>query len=157
MALTDAIEEKIAGLRAWRRDILTEMVFPEGMVVNDERRMGEDTRAGNIYRPEIGNVRQVIGSATVAGSPIRQVKHSKAPITVHELGNAQRRFANYARYRLLMHGKEYDEGTEQAFERMTPQRLIMELRDELADAVNYLTFLDVQLSRWQRTIEEADL
>ena len=143
-------------LKAWRRDILTERVFPEGMVVNDERGMGEDTRDGNIYRPEIGNVRQVIGFATVAGSQIRQVKHSKAPITVQELSNAQRRFANYARYRLLMHGKEYDEGTEQAFERMTPQRLIMELRDELADAVNYLTFLDVQLSRWQRTIEEAD-
>lgn len=125
--------------------------------MDDERGVGEDTGAGNIYRPEIGNVRQVIGSATVAGSQIGQVKHPKSPITVHELSNAQRRFCNYARYRLLMHSKEYDEGTEQAFERMTPQRLIMEVRDELADALNYLTFLDVQLSRWQRTIEETDL
>ncbi len=75
-------------------------------------------------------------------------------MTVRELAKAQRMFSNYSRFRLQMQGKEYDEGSEQAFERMTPQRLIMELRDELADAVNYLAFLDVQLSRWQREIEE---
>jgi len=36
---------------------------------------------------------------------------------------------------------------------MSYHRLIDELRDEIADAVNYLTFLDIQLSRWKSTLE----
>jgi predicted DNA-binding ribbon-helix-helix protein len=33
-------------------------------------------------------------------------------------------------------------------------RLVDELRDEIADAVNYLTFLDVQLGRWKSSLED---
>jgi hypothetical protein len=116
--------------------------------------MAGDSTFSDRYWPQIGYERQVIGSAIIAGSPIPQVKHQRSSMTIQELAKAQRMFSNYSRFRLQMQGKEYDEGTEQAFERMTPQRLIMELRDELADAVNYLAFLDVQLSRWQREIEE---
>jgi len=122
--------------------------------VSDEQGMAGDSTFSDRYWPQIGDGGQGIGVAVVAGSPIPQMKHQKTSMTVAELGNAQRCFSNYARYRLQMQGKEYDGGTEQAFERMTPQRIIMELRDELADAVNYLAFLDVQLSRWQREIEE---
>jgi len=122
--------------------------------VSDEQGMAGDSTFSDRYWPQIGDGGQGIGFATVAGSPIPQVKHQKSSMTVGELAEAQRRFSNYSRFRLRMQGKEYDEGSEQAFERMTPQRIIMELRDELADAVNYLSFLDVQLSRWQREIEE---
>jgi hypothetical protein len=125
------------------------------VIVDDAERMAGHPDTSNEYRPQIGDGRQRFGSVTVAGSPIWQVKHSQKSMTVEELARAQTRFSNYARYRLRMQGKEYDEGDEQAFERMTPQRLIMELRDELADAVNYLTFLDVQLSRWQRVLEDV--
>jgi hypothetical protein len=122
--------------------------------VSDGQGLAGDPADGDTYRPQIGDERQVVGAAVVAGSPIPQVKHQRAAMTVHELANAQQRFANYARFRLQMQSGEYDRGSEQAFEGMTPQRLIMELRDELADAVNYLSFLDVQLSRWQRTMED---
>jgi hypothetical protein len=122
--------------------------------VSDEQGVAGDSTFSDRYWPQIGYERQVIGAAVVAGSPIPQVKHQRSSMTVQELAKAQRMFSNYSRFRLQMQGKEYDEGSEQAFERMTPQRLIMELRDELADAVNYLAFLDVQLSRWQREIEE---
>jgi hypothetical protein len=50
--------------------------------------------------------------------------------------------------------REYSRGSKQAFEDMGLHRLIDELRDELADAVNYLTFIDVQLSRWKTMLEE---
>lgn len=122
--------------------------------MSDEQRMAGDSGPGNIYRPAIGDERQVHGVAVVAGSPIPQVKHQKTSMTVHELANAQRQFSNYSRFRLQMQGGEYDHGDKQGFESMTPHRLIIELRDELADAVNYLAFLDVQLSRWQRTMED---
>jgi predicted DNA-binding ribbon-helix-helix protein len=49
--------------------------------------------------------------------------------------------------------REYSRGSSQAFEDMSVHRLIDEMRDELADAVNYLTFLDVQLSRWKNNLE----
>jgi hypothetical protein len=37
---------------------------------------------------------------------------------------------------------------------MEPARILLELRQELADAVNYLTFIDVQLDRWSRRLED---
>ena len=50
--------------------------------------------------------------------------------------------------------REYSRGSKQAFEDMHLHRLIDEMRDEIADAVNYLTFLDIHLSRWKTTLEE---
>lgn len=89
-----------------------------------------------------------------AGSPVGPNRHKPYGISSEELAEAQRRFCNYARFRISDTGaRQYDEQDHQAFEDMTPQRVLLELRDELADAVNYLTFLDIQLSRWQRRLE----
>jgi len=35
------------------------------------------------------------------------------------------------------------------------REIALELRDELADAVNYLTFLDIKLSRWLKLTEDV--
>lgn len=74
-------------------------------------------------------------------------------MTLQELSEAQRRFTNYARIRLNS-ASEYDGGTEQSFEGMEPHRLLLELRQEIADAVNYLTFLDIQIERWGKRLEK---
>ena len=92
---------------------------------------------------------------TAGNIPVAPPQHTGYGITVDELANAQRRFTNYARLRLTGVGKrDYDHGGRQAFEDMGLHRLINELRDEIADAVNYLTFLDIQLSRWKTALEE---
>jgi NTP pyrophosphatase (non-canonical NTP hydrolase) len=89
------------------------------------------------------------------GIPIAPPIHKGYGVTTDELAEAQRRFTNYARLRILGTGnREYSRGSKQAFEDMHLHRLIDELRDEIADAVNYLTFLDIQLSRWKSTLEE---
>lgn len=49
--------------------------------------------------------------------------------------------------------RDYNRGDKQAFEDMSIHRLVDELRDEIADAVNYLAFLDIQLSRWKTELE----
>ena len=92
---------------------------------------------------------------TAGSVPVAPPKHAGYGITVDELAQAQRRFTNYARLRLTGVGKrDYDQGGKQAFEDMGLHRLINELRDEVADAVNYLTFLDIQLSRWKLALED---
>lgn len=89
------------------------------------------------------------------GIPIAPPKHPGYGVTTDELAEAQRRFTNYARLRIMGTGnREYSRGGKQAFEDMSLHRLIEELRDEIADSVNYLTFMDIQLSRWKRTLEE---
>lgn len=89
------------------------------------------------------------------GIPITPPKHPGYGVTTDELAEAQRRFTNYARMRIMHAGnREYSRGSKQAFEDMGVHRLIDELRDEIADAVNYLTFIDIQLSRWKRALEE---
>lgn len=84
------------------------------------------------------------------------ILHPPTPIphglTLLELADAQRRFTNYARMRLTS-AREYDEGSEQSFEGYGPDRLLLELRQEIADAVNYLAFLDIQLARWGKRME----
>ena len=90
----------------------------------------------------------------VGGIPIAPLIHPRYGVTTQELAEAQRRFTNYARLRIMGTGeREYGRGSKQAFEDMSYHRLIDELRDEIADAVNYLTFLDIQLSRWKSTLE----
>ena len=91
----------------------------------------------------------------VGGIPIAPAQHPRYGVTTDQLAEAQRRFTNYARLRILGTGnREYGRGSKQAFEDMGLHRLIDELRDEIADAVNYLAFLDIQLSRWKTTLEE---
>jgi len=86
--------------------------------------------------------------------PLAQAQHPSYGITTDELAEAQRRFSTYARLRLTGVGHtQYDRGDKQAFEDMDLHRLINEMRDELADAVNYLAFMDVQLSRWKTRLE----
>jgi len=76
-------------------------------------------------------------------------------ISTEELAESQRRFCNYARFRITDTGsRQYSELDHQAFETMSPQRILLELRDEIADAVNYLAFLDIQLQRWQKRLEK---
>ena len=90
----------------------------------------------------------------VGGIPIAPPIHPRYGVTTEELAEAQRRFTNYARLRIMGTGnREYGRGSKQSFEDMSYHRLIDELRDEVADAVNYLTFLDIQLSRWKSELE----
>jgi hypothetical protein len=99
--------------------------------------------------------RQEDGEDRGASIPIAPPLHPRYGITTDKLAEAQRRFTNYARMRIVGAGnREYSRGSKQAFEDMGLHRLIDELRDELADAVNYLTFIDVQLSRWKTMLEE---
>ena len=95
------------------------------------------------------------GQDRPAGIPFAPPKHPGYGVTTEELAEAQRRFTNYARLRIMGTGnREYSRGSKQTFEDMSLHRLIEELRDEIADSVNYLTFMDIQLSRWKRTLEE---
>lgn len=88
------------------------------------------------------------------GIPIAPAQHPGYGITTDQLAEAQRRFTNYARLRIMGTGnREYSRGSKQAFEDMSLHRLVDELRDEIADAVNYLAFLDIQLSRWKHELE----
>jgi hypothetical protein len=94
------------------------------------------------------------GTDSAGRIPITPAQHPGYGITTKQLAEAQRRFTNYARLRIMGTGnREYSRGSRQAFEDMSIHRLIDEMRDELADAVNYLTFLDVQLSRWKSELE----
>lgn len=88
------------------------------------------------------------------GISFAQAVHPPYGISSDELADAQRKFTTYARLRLQGVGHvQYDRGGKQAFEDMDIHRLINEMRDEIADAVNYLTFMDVQLSRWKNRLE----
>lgn len=90
-----------------------------------------------------------------ASYPIGPPIHPAYGITTEELAAAQRRFATYARLRLQGAGHaQYDRPGKQAFEDMSVHRLIDELRDEIADSVNYLAMIDIQMSRWKRRLEE---
>lgn len=93
------------------------------------------------------------------GAPVdlKPAHHPPFGISVDDLVGAHRRATNFARYRISDQGaREYDEADHQKFETMDPHRMLYELRCEIADAINYLVFLDIQLSRWQTRIEEID-
>jgi len=68
-------------------------------------------------------------------------------LTVTQFAEAQNQFTQFARDRILIGAVEYDQETHQRIETLTAQQLVQELREELADAVNYLTGLDLFLSR----------
>lgn len=89
------------------------------------------------------------------GIPFTQPFHPGYGITTDEFAAAQRRFCTFARLRIEGVGHtQYDKGGKQSFEDLTVHRLVSELRDEIADAVNYLAMIDIQLSRWKRKLEE---
>ncbi len=107
---------------------------------------------GDAARPEPVSLTTGDRQAKYAGLKVNPPSPQPHGMTVSDLAEAQRLFTNYARIRLLS-ASEYDDGEEQAFERFGPDRLLLELRQEIADAVNYLTFLDIQLARWGKRIE----
>lgn len=74
-------------------------------------------------------------------------------MNLSDLLSAQMVFTAYARGRLQGIGAEqYDDEGEQRFEQYSITRTINELRDELADAVNYLTFIDVKIQRLAKSL-----
>lgn len=78
-------------------------------------------------------------------------------LTTDELVDHHRRATNYARFRIIDTGsRQYDEHDHQKIEEYDPPRMLLELRQEIADAINYLVGLDLQLGRWQRRIEEIN-
>ena len=91
------------------------------------------------------------GNDIFTGSP---VEHEAYGMTTMQLAEAQRRFTDYARLRISGIGHlDYSRESSQAFEGMTATHIAKELRDEIADAVNYLTFLDIKISRWLKQME----
>jgi len=84
------------------------------------------------------------------------VEHLPYGMTTQDLADAQQKFTDYARLRIAGIGHlDYSREHSQAFEDMPMREIALELRDELADAVNYLTFLDIKLSRWLKLTEDV--
>lgn len=95
---------------------------------------GADFRLGSIARPP------------VAPPP---------GVSTQQLAEFQRRFATYARLRLLGPGADqYVRDGKQKFESLSPRQLVQELLDELADIVNYAAMLAIQLQRLPDRLEE---
>jgi hypothetical protein len=91
------------------------------------------------------------GYDTFTGAP---VEYEPYGMTTEQLAVAQESFTAYARGRITGVGnRDYGFGSKQAFEDMSMVRIAAELRDEIADAVNYLTFLDIKISRWLKQME----
>lgn len=91
------------------------------------------------------------GRDMFTGAP---VEHEAYGMTTAQLAEAQRKFTDYARLRISGIGHlDYSREESQAFEDMTAVHIAKELRDEIADAVNYLTFLDIKISRWLKQME----
>jgi len=139
-----------SGVSVWVRS------HARGLIVDDDTAGLGDAAALSDFLGYTGRKPQPSDREDNAGGiPIAPPIHKGYGVTTEELAESQRRFTNYARLRIMGTGhREYGRGGKQTFEDMSYHRLIDELRDELADAVNYLTFLDIQLSRWKSTLEE---
>jgi len=68
-------------------------------------------------------------------------------MTSQEFADCQSQFTDFARTRILAGDQAYNRDDHQRMEELTAQEIVGELREEIADAVNYLTGLDVYLSR----------
>lgn len=91
------------------------------------------------------------GNDMFTGAPI---EHEPYGMTTEQLAEAQHKFTGYARLRISGIGHlDYSKEHSQAFEDMTAIQIAKELRDEIADAVNYLTFLDIKINRWLKQLE----
>jgi hypothetical protein len=97
------------------------------------------------------------GTVTTHGYDIftgAPVEHEPYGMTTEQLAAAQDKFTSYARLRISGVGHlDYSREDSQAFEGMTAVQIAKELRDEIADAVNYLTFLDIKINRWLKQLE----
>jgi hypothetical protein len=91
------------------------------------------------------------GNDLFTGAPI---EHEPYGMTTEQLAQAQHKFTGYARLRISGIGHlDYSKEHSQAFEDMTAIQIAKELRDEIADSVNYLTFLDIKINRWLKQLE----
>lgn len=72
-------------------------------------------------------------------------------MTTEEFADCQASFTTFARQRIYS-GEHYDQLTHQRMEELTGEEIVKELREEIADAVNYLAGLDIYLARipWDR-------
>jgi len=78
-------------------------------------------------------------------------------LTPEQFASYHRRACAYSRFRLLDAGsREYDEGTHQKMEEFDPHRILLELRQEVADAITYLVGLDLTIARWSDKIGEVE-
>ena len=124
------------------------------MYDTDTAGLGESPALADFLGVKDRKPQPAVREDNTGGIPIAPAQHPGYGITTDELAEAQRRFTNYARLRIMGTGnREYSRGSKQSFEDMSIHRLIDELRDEIADSVNYLTFLDIQLSRWKHELE----
>lgn len=78
-------------------------------------------------------------------------------MTVDQFAEAQSQFADYARSRIYRNSEHYDYGDSQRMESLSVPQVITELREEIADAVNYLVGLDIIVSRLFVTQEDWEL
>jgi hypothetical protein len=93
----------------------------------------------------------IYGHDIFTGAAVEHLPHG---MTTEQLAEAQQKFTGYARLRISGVGHlDYSKESSQAFEDMTAVQIAKELRDEIADAVNYLTFLDIKISRWLKQLE----
>jgi hypothetical protein len=75
-------------------------------------------------------------------------------LTSLELSQAQFEFCEFARRRILGVGSDqYSDASHQKIETKEPADIIKDIREELADAVNYLAALDLHLERLGRTLK----
>jgi hypothetical protein len=74
-----------------------------------------------------------------------------------EFARYHRKACAYSRMRLLDAGaREYDEADHQLIEEFDPHRILLELRQEVADAITYLVGLDLAIARWSDKIGEVE-
>jgi len=82
-------------------------------------------------------------------------KYTSYGMSVEQFAEAQQQFTEYARTRIIIGGQEYDLGESQRIENLTPVQIVKELRDEIADAVNYLVGLDIAIARIVERLDNA--
>lgn len=75
-------------------------------------------------------------------------------LSVDEFAEAQESFTEYARSRVYVGSQDYDLGESQRMENLSVNNVITELREEIADAVNYLVGLDIVVSRLFPTVDD---
>ena len=107
----------------------------------------------------MGSGSSVAGSGTAdsAGERGTAADHRPTPppagMTSKQLADYQKKFTAWSRVRILTDGlRQYDQGSQQAFESYTPVQLIDETQQELADVVNYCTMLSIQLHRMRERL-----
>jgi len=75
-------------------------------------------------------------------------------LSVDQFAEAQQSFTEYARSRVYVGSQDYDLGESQRMEALSVNNVITELREEIADAVNYLVGLDIVVSRLFPTVDD---